>query len=795
MDGFWINDPEGRLLDVNDAYCAMTGYSREELLSLSVSHLEANENPEETRAHLQKVLATANDRFETRHRKKDGTIFDVEVVSAHREFGRGLYFVFLRDITDRKRAEDALRENEARLTEAQGIAHIGSWEWNMRNNTVKWSKEMYRVYDLDPAAFDLKPDSLLKVIHPDDVERFVGSMKSNLDAGNSPSLEYRVLHRDGSVHTIHVMGVTEIDESGRPVRSIGTAQDITERKQAEEELRTSEARWKFAVDGAGDGLWDWDVSGASMFYSNQYKAILGFDEGEIGRSVGEREQRIHPDDALHCQEELHRLFRGEVSVFRSRHRMLCKDGTYKWILERGTVIQRTGAGEVLRLIGIVTDLGGVGLIPKSYQQGDFQNRILVRGIEIMWDTTGGVCTFRGLPVALMWVDTTLAGLMSGVESMVGPERFALALQAEGRKSVESDWLIIAAHADFRAGFAAIAGNAAIAGWGDWQLAAYEPEQQKCVFRVFNNWEALYQKSLGVCWGNGMLAGKLAGICSKLFKTNCWAIQTLFLAKGDPCDEFVVTPSSREVEQEIADLLSTDQATKADMTVAIRKLQNTERDLRRVVAERTLAEEKVSKLVSEKELILREVHHRIKNNMNTVMSLLSLQAQSMKDPRSVAALNDARGRMQSMSLLYEKLYRSDTFRELSIKGYLIPLVHEIVGNFPNRGAVTIETDVDDFILDARQLSTLGIMLNELVTNAMKHAFMGRESGVIRVAATLAESRATVSVQDDGVGLPEAFDLKTSAGFGLRLIGMLTEQCGAAFRVERGDGTTFILELQV
>jgi PAS domain S-box-containing protein len=165
--------------------------------------------------------------------------------------------------------------------------------------------------------------------------------------------------------------------------------------------------------------------------------------------------------------------------------------------------------------------------------------------------------------------------MSGVQSMVGTERFALALQSEGRKSVEEDWRVISQHSNFQDGFKAIANIAAVAGWGDWEIISLDENKQKCQFRVKNNWEGRYQKSLGVCWNSGMLAGKMAGYCSKLFKTNCWAKQTAFIAKGDDFDEFEVVPSERSIEMEIENLLLSDEATRADMAVALKKLQESE----------------------------------------------------------------------------------------------------------------------------------------------------------------------------------------------------------------------------
>lgn len=213
-----------------------------------------------------------------------------------------------------------------------------------------------------------------------------------------------------------------------------------------------------------------------------------------------------------------------------------------------------------------------------------QEEINVSGINIRWDIEKGECTFETLPVAMMWVDTTLAGLMSGVQSMVGKERFALALQAEGRNSVEADWQVISQFSKFEEGFEAIANIAAVAGWGEWKLISLDKARKECRFRIKGSWEGKYQKALGVSWGSGMLAGKLAGYVSRLFSTNCWAEQTMFIAKGDQFDEFVVVPSERTIEKEIESLLLTDDATKADMAVALQNLQKEIRERKRVEEE-------------------------------------------------------------------------------------------------------------------------------------------------------------------------------------------------------------------
>ena len=209
--------------------------------------------------------------------------------------------------------------------------------------------------------------------------------------------------------------------------------------------------------------------------------------------------------------------------------------------------------------------------------------------------------------------------------------------------------------------------------------------------------------------------------------------------------------------------------------------------------RKVAEEKIKTLLHEKELLLREVHHRIKNNMLTITSLLFLQTESLKDPAAISALNDAISRIQSMVLLYDKLYRSSDFNELSVLDYLSPLVDEIINNFPNYHIVTIEKVIENFLLPTSMLFPIGIMINELLTNAMKYAFVGRNKGLLTVSAAKVENRISFSIKDDGVGITDTEE--TSNGFGLQLVNMLVKQIRGKVSIKNENGTTFTLEFEM
>lgn len=215
----------------------------------------------------------------------------------------------------------------------------------------------------------------------------------------------------------------------------------------------------------------------------------------------------------------------------------------------------------------------------------------------------------------------------------------------------------------------------------------------------------------------------------------------------------------------------------------------------VITERKLAEEKIGELLREKELILKEVQHRVKNNLSTIFNFLVLQAQATEEISAKAALKDAGSRVQSILVLYDTLSRSGGYGGVSVLLYLPPLIDQIVAHFPDCGSVRVEKRIEDFVLDAKQLQPLGMIVNELLTNVMKYAFTGRRGNEIVVTASLAKSRVTLAVQDNGAGLPESVDFGRSNGFGLMLVDGLTKQLGGSIRVDRSAGTRVVLDFGI
>ncbi len=208
---------------------------------------------------------------------------------------------------------------------------------------------------------------------------------------------------------------------------------------------------------------------------------------------------------------------------------------------------------------------------------------------------------------------------------------------------------------------------------------------------------------------------------------------------------------------------------------------------RDVTENKESFKKIQSLLKEKELLLHEVHHRIKNNMSTISGLLMLQAASMSDSTAVTALNDARSRVQSMMIMYDKLYRSEDYRKMSVKEYFEKFIDEIYVIFENSRQVRIEKDIQDFILDTKILFPLGIIINEIITNSFKYAFSGGREGVINVSVKKMNDEITISIKDNGAGVPEKVLSSKTGGFGLNLVSALTGQIGGTVKITNDNGT--------
>jgi len=236
LDGYWQLGDHGQLLDCNPAYCVQSGYSREELLRMNVSDLEANENPSETDEHMQHLLKVGHEQFESKHRRKDGSLWNVEVSATYHKEGVEKIYTFLRDITERKRADGLLRESEQHF---RTLANSGS--------TLIWTSGLDKLcnYLNDPwLRFTGRPlerelgNGWTEGVHPEDFDHCLKTYVAAFDQQKTFSMEYRIRHADGSYRWLRDDGNPRYDSQGKFLGYIGYCVDITLHKEAEHAIKS-----------------------------------------------------------------------------------------------------------------------------------------------------------------------------------------------------------------------------------------------------------------------------------------------------------------------------------------------------------------------------------------------------------------------------------------------------------------------------------------------------------------------------------------------------------------------------
>ncbi len=210
-------------------------------------------------------------------------------------------------------------------------------------------------------------------------------------------------------------------------------------------------------------------------------------------------------------------------------------------------------------------------------------------------------------------------------------------------------------------------------------------------------------------------------------------------------------------------------------------------------EQRLQELKAS--LHEKEILLKEIHHRVKNNLQVISSMIDLQADRQADLQVRVLFQDARDRVRSMALVHEKLYQSQDLARIELGAYTRNLVQELLQTYGTEKRVRLNITVESVLLPVDMAIPCGLMLNEMATNSLKHAFVGRDCGTIEVGLSRQGDTVRLFFEDDGCGLPTEIDWKTTSSLGLRLIRMLSDQLHGSLTLTSGSGTTFQLQFAV
>ena len=352
IEGFWLVDMQGSLLEVNETYCRMSGYSSLELLTMCISDLEAVETTETTAAHIQKISSRGGDRFDSRHRRKDGSIFDVEVRAQYQFVEYGWFVVFIQDISERKRMEKALvKLKKAIYTSGEAIFLTD------REGVFTFVNPAFS------SLYGFSSDELIgkatpRIINSGVLDKSIYKIfwKTLLN-GNEVRGEMINKRKDGTLINIDGSATPIIDEEKKIIGFLGIQRNITERKRAEKELIEKEYFLKESQRAGNIGSYKVNFVTGYWQSSETLDSIFGIDKNH-DRSIAGWLEIVHPDDRQNMDKYLRLEVIGKRKLFNKEYRIVRNDDKKtKWVWGHGD-LKYDDSGNIVEMIGTITDITG-----------------------------------------------------------------------------------------------------------------------------------------------------------------------------------------------------------------------------------------------------------------------------------------------------------------------------------------------------------------------------------------------------------------------------------------------------
>jgi PAS domain S-box-containing protein len=282
-DAIIITGEDGQLIEVNSSFCKMVGYAENELIGVNIATLIDSGHLKTDPLRFDLLLQGEALFRERLMKKRDGTVFQIEEHVKMLSDNRILAIV--RDITERKKVEERLRVNENQLAEAQELAHIGSWTWDLQAESVTWSDELYRIFGLQPQEKEISLWSL-DFIHPDDRDIVMRTVQNSIRTGESYDFHYRLIRPDGEKRIVYSCGRIITDAKGVAVKVLGTTQDVTEYKQTVDELRLAYQRLSYHFENTPLAVIELDKDLFIKRWSRHAEDIFGWTALEaLGKNV------------------------------------------------------------------------------------------------------------------------------------------------------------------------------------------------------------------------------------------------------------------------------------------------------------------------------------------------------------------------------------------------------------------------------------------------------------------------------------------------------------------------------
>lgn len=686
--------PDGTYTYVNDVFCDFFSKTREELMGNTyIPEMPVEDLEEFSRFILQLDASNPVGQFTHRMIRPDGEVrwlrwTDTAIIDKQGNITE--YQTVGRDITKRKRAEEALKESEQQLQLIFDNAPIGMAITDFSKNYLKVNKAYcdivgYSKKELMDMTFD-------HITHPDDLEKEENLFNLS-KSGQEEQLHFekRYIHKSGKIVYVELRLQVLKDAAGKPCQQIAQVVDITEKKTAEYNLKQTQARLTAILNNLPN-VTIYEFGENVTFISENIVDILGYpSEAFVERSTLFSELML-PEDIISYDAKVAEWKRkGGYGVLSNEIRVRNRNNEIVWLEDHMYEVKPDNA--------------------KPYYSG------------IMIDITAQ----KKVQEKIRETETRLAAILKNLPKVV-------VYQSGNNKDFISENIS--------------------------EMIGFNPQ------------EILKEKYF---FGSVIHPEDMQNVKDSL---NLWHQRN---------DEGILIMEFRMKRKDGTYIWIEDHMFRVNDETNGSYLSGILID----VTERKLVEQKLSRSLKEKELLLKEIHHRVKNNLQVVSSLLKLQTGYVKDESALDLLIDSQNRVRSMALVHQKLYQSADFSEINFTEYLTQLSGHLINSFKaDPDKINIDISTESLRLGIDHAVPCGLIVNELISNSLKYAFPSGKKGNIKIELQkIDEGKIVLTISDDGVGFPKAVDYRETQSLGLQLVNTLVGQIDGTITMENHVGTTF------
>lgn len=800
---------------------AILGYSTNEWFKKGFWYDHLQEDDRKWAVHFSRYNISLNrdHEFEYRMVACDGTEkWFKDIVSLVHEDGIpvSLYGVLI-DMTDRKITEKELTESKERyktLVEQQ-TEMITRWK---PDGTFTYVNDVYCNF-FGKTREELIGKRYIPQMPVEDLERFSKFFMS-LDKNNPVGqFTHRVLKPDGETRWLRWTDTAILDDTGEIVEYQTVGRDITARKRAEVALKESEQQLQLIFENAPIGMALTDLSKSFIKVNKAYCDIIGYSKKELLTMT--YEEITHPDDRDLESEILSHTKNGTGSNFHYEKRYIHKSGKVVYVDLRLNVL-RDSLGKPYQQIAQVVDI--TERIESEQRLKQTQARLTAvlnnlpnvaiyeYGEEINF-VSENIMDILGYPAEEFMKNESLFSNLMLEDDIVVYDDNVSRWKRDGAKGVISNeirvrnkqneivWLEDHMYevnpVNAKPYYSGIMID--ITQQKKTQLKMLETETKLSAILKNLPKVVIYQSGLGNDFISDNISDMIGYTPAEVLESKYFfgsimhpddmpGVKNSISNWHKSGDEGILNMEFRVKKKNDEFIWIEDHMFRVKVNEKESYLSGILID----ITERKLAEQKISRSLKEKELLLKEIHHRVKNNLQVVSSLLKLQSGYVKDERSLDLLIDSQNRVRSMALVHQKLYQSKDFSEIDFPEYLKQLSEHLLNVFKAKsGDIEVAVKSVNVNLGIDLAVPCGLILNELISNSLKYAFPGGKKGKISIDFTQVDSGYEISISDNGVGFPKEVNYKETKSLGLQLVNTLVGQIDGTIAMENTAGTTFTI----